>query len=1025
MQDLLNSEKEFSISVFDDIVLNSSDPLSSKKTESEEILLKFKNQSTSWTKVDFILKNSKQQQSHYVALQILEETVKTKWYILEENIKQGIRDYIFQMVVEKTKENCQSYVLHELNRIIVEIAKRDWPKRWPNFISDLINVSTSISMDVCKNTLEILKKLNEDIFLKLNDGITTVKKRILRNQMKQEFPTIFNFLKMILEFSKNNSVDDALLQTTLSTFSGFVNSMPVDFIFLTDIVELVCEHINSSHSVESLMCLIEIVDLGRDKSLFNNVNLMKANEEKIWIIFLNAFQFLELYLKKFTKEKVFEIYRHMDTSEKNFIFRFSQLFASIFEFYTPLLESKNIQTTRIALEHMILFSRIDDSKIFLVLFEVWNKFVFDLYTEFPFNNREPRRNLRRFEYKGVLVQLLNCLVEKMPRPEEVFIIVNEYGEIIKNKLIETDQIDFYKKMKSCLYHLAFLIEDDLKRYFITKTGAQLEVEKWDWSKVNKLCWAIGCISGVFTENSERDFFVSILKYLLVLCDMRPSRFDKAVVASNIMFIIGQYHRFLLHNKSFLKTVVKKLFEFMDESHEGVKDMACDNFYKIAERCPREVLLQREDNMIFLTYILQNLKNITKSLEFYQKRFIYEGVLNIIKEIPREESNKETILKNIQKLLSSICDTNIFSDEYLANLVNVVSSVETVKMISHVLKSHSLIYKFLPFSCDSSYESLFPLYFKLYDLSNNMMLMSNDPDIVANSRTIKSNINELFIEIINAKFTKEQFITQLCEKVIYDFNNNPKFKDPLIISLGKSIIKNINKEKNMQYVQIELFFNSALLKPSIPYVMKADNNPEISLNYLELIEEFLESSFNTFFSNLYASDLFVPVYNSVLNSITCMREISDLGLKVLILFFKKCFETNQLQFFSQNYILTLENLLGIIFDKDTKHNFKLQSSLLALMINISSNISSLNNSEPNVMLLSNHMLSLFSQSFSNITEKSLKVFIAGLFELSKNEEMFREHLEDFSVKIYEFGTDEDLEEEIALKNERILKSQELK
>ena len=38
---------------------------------------------------------------------------------------------------------------------------------------------------------------------------------------------------------------------------------------------------------------------------------------------------------------------------------------------------------------------------------------------------------------------------------------------------------------------------------------------------------------------------------------------------------------------FLKTVVNKLFEFMHETHEGVQDMACDTFIKIAIKCRRQ------------------------------------------------------------------------------------------------------------------------------------------------------------------------------------------------------------------------------------------------------------------------------------------------------------------------------------------------------------------------------------------------------------------------------------------------------
>lgn len=50
--------------------------------------------------------------------------------------------------------------------------------------------------------------------------------------------------------------------------------------------------------------------------------------------------------------------------------------------------------------------------------------------------------------------------------------------------------------------------------------------------------------------------------------MKRGKDNKAVVASNIMYIVGQYPRFLKAHWKFLKTVVNKLFEFMHETHEG-------------------------------------------------------------------------------------------------------------------------------------------------------------------------------------------------------------------------------------------------------------------------------------------------------------------------------------------------------------------------------------------------------------------------------------------------------------------------
>lgn len=50
--------------------------------------------------------------------------------------------------------------------------------------------------------------------------------------------------------------------------------------------------------------------------------------------------------------------------------------------------------------------------------------------------------------------------------------------------------------------------------------------------------------------------------LLGLCEQKRGKDNKAIVASNIMYVVGQYPRFLRAHWRFLKTVVNKLFEFM-------------------------------------------------------------------------------------------------------------------------------------------------------------------------------------------------------------------------------------------------------------------------------------------------------------------------------------------------------------------------------------------------------------------------------------------------------------------------------
>ena len=69
---------------------------------------------------------------------------------------------------------------------------------------------------------------------------------------------------------------------------------------------------------------------------------------------------------------------------------------------------------------------------------------------------------------------------------------------------------------------------------------------------------------------EKRFLVTVIKDLLGLCEQKKGKDNKAIIASNIMYIVGQYPRFLRAHWRFLKTVVNKLFEFMHETHEGVQ-----------------------------------------------------------------------------------------------------------------------------------------------------------------------------------------------------------------------------------------------------------------------------------------------------------------------------------------------------------------------------------------------------------------------------------------------------------------------
>jgi exportin-1 len=176
--------------------------------------------------------------------------------------------------------------------------------------------------------------------------------------------------------------------------------------------------------------------------------------------------------------------------------------------------------------------------------------------------------LRKHKYQEVMSNLRLVMIEKMVRPEEVLIVENDEGEIVREFVKETDTVQLYKTIRECLVYLTHLDVIDTETIMTEKLARQVDGSEWSWHNCNVLCWAIGSISLAMNEETEKRFLVTVIKDLLGLTEMKRGKDNKAVVASNIMYIVGQYPRFLKAHWKFLKTVVNKLFEFMHESHEG-------------------------------------------------------------------------------------------------------------------------------------------------------------------------------------------------------------------------------------------------------------------------------------------------------------------------------------------------------------------------------------------------------------------------------------------------------------------------
>ena len=336
-----------------------------------------------------------------------------------------------------------------------------------------------------------------------------------------------------------------------------------------------------------------------------------------------------------------------------FIQRLALFFCAFFRLHLQGLEVPEChQALLTGMAYLVRISEVPEEEVFKICLDYWHLLAQDLYmgdVQYrgsgsgsgpgplalggPANasvGASPRKQL----YAPVLSRVRVVMISRMAKPEEVLVVEDEAGNIVREQTKDTEVIAQYKTMREALVYLTHLDQDDTESIMLEKLAQQVDGTEWSWNNLNTLCWAIGSISGAMGEEEEKRFLVTVIKDLLGLCEMKRGKDNKAVIASNIMYVVGQYPRFLRAPKhwKFLRTVVTKLFEFMHEKHPGVQDMACDTFLKIAQKCKRKfVTLQANEAAPYIEELVARIGDNTADLEPHQIYVFYEAVGTMLSE----------------------------------------------------------------------------------------------------------------------------------------------------------------------------------------------------------------------------------------------------------------------------------------------------------------------------------------------------------------------------------------------------------
>ncbi|KAF8188381.1 CRM1 C terminal-domain-containing protein [Pholiota molesta] len=982
MEVLLDFSREFDVGLMDKVVMAFYTGVGTEQQMAQQVLTQFQDHPDSWTRVPDILEKSSFPQAKYIGLQILEKLITTKWKTLPEGQRQGIRNFIVGITVKVASDEVafrkeKTYV-NKLNLALVQILKQEWPHNWPTFISELVE-SSKTNLSLCENNMVILKLLSEEIFDFSAEQMTQTKIKNLKNQMCGEFSEIFKLCSEVLEEAHKVS----LIKATLETLLRFLNWIPLGYIFETTIIDLLLNRFLEAPEFRNvtLKCLAEIAAL----------NVGPEYDPKFVILFAMVMTSVNRMIPPSTN--IAQAYMNAGDSGQELVLNLALFLANFLSNHLRAVESEQNRDVLLnAHLYMVKVSQVDEREIFKICLEYWLKLLpigdsgllmgLSLGGTNGAQNMLNGMSLRKNIYSDVLSNLRLVVIERMVKPEEVLIVENDEGEIVREFMKESDTI---------------------------KLAKQVDGSEWSWNNLNTLCWAIGSISGAMNEETEK-------RFLVTRC------------ASDIMYIVGQYPRFLKAHWKFLKTVVNKLFEFMHETHEGVQDMACDTFIKIAQKCRRHFVMQQSgEQEPFVDEILRLLHRITVDLSPQQVHTFYEAVGYMISAQPNKPQQEKLIAK-LMDLPNNAWDSLMAQ---ASQNMDVLSSTDNIKILANVLKTNvsactSIGSFYLP-QLGRIFLDMLGLYKAVSGIVSETIqkegLIATKTPKVRQLRTVKKEILKLMETYIkkaeDLDAVNTNFMPPLLDAILGDYARNvPASRDAEVLNVMATIIQRLGP----------------LLTPQVPAIMEAVFEPTLNMINQDFAEfpEHRVGFFRllrTINLNCFPALLTIPPNNfklfmdSIIWAIKhTMRDIADIGLNLcleVVNNFASAADPSVTNAFFQQYFLSIiQDIFFVLTDADHKSGFKLQSVLLARMFQlVEVNViqtplfDPAQVSEPgmtNAIFLRQYTANLLKTAFPHVQNSQVQVFITSLTENHNDITRFKLALRDFLIQLKEFSAGDNAE-----------------
>uniref|UniRef100_A0A7S3KVF6 Importin N-terminal domain-containing protein n=1 Tax=Amphora coffeiformis TaxID=265554 RepID=A0A7S3KVF6_9STRA len=1025
---------EFDVAVLDQIVAAAYNPMDPNRIPAHQAMMQLQEVPDLWQKADGIIEKASNPHTRFYGLSILDSAIKTRWKILPPPQKEGIRNYIVGKIIAMSQEEetlaRERVFVGKLNLTLVEILKQEWPHNWPSFISDLVG-SSKTSEVLCENNMQILKLLSEEVFDFSKDQMVTEKVKRMKESLNSEFSQVFQ----LCEFVMANSQRPSLLRITLQTLQRFLTWIPLGYIFQTNLIDVLINKFFAAPVFrnEALDCLTEI-------------GTLQGLDPQYDVLFRQLFtSFLTRLADVFGPDTdLRQPFEGGSEHERQFVQKLAMFLSGFFKAHLKVLESpESHQALITGMFYLVRVSEVKDTEIFRICLEAWHMLAEELYKSehaagsSGFNgppglhlssgtNGAP--NSRKYLYSPVLNGVRQVMIANMAKPEEVLIVEDENGDIVRETTKDTDVIAQYKTMRDTLVYLTHLNCEDTETIMLAKLTEQVDGSAWSWNNLNTLCWAIGSISGAMAEDEEKRFLVTVIKDLLGLCEQKRGKDNKAVVASNIMYVVGQYPRFLKAHWKFLKTVVNKLFEFMHEIHPGVQDMACDTFLKIAGKCKRKfVTIQAEEAAPFLLELVEMLPSIISDLEPHQVQSFYESAGVMLSDKgPSVTIDRQGILAKLMELPNRTW--RMIMEQATKNVESLVEP-NTIKEIIKILKTNNRVCGAVGSLYTHQLQTFFLDMLNVYKVYSERIsaavaqqgAIATRTSLVRTMRSAKKEVLRLLIVFIDSSGPPEAepravtqgFIPPVLDPILGDYKRNiAGARDPEVLKLFAVVVSKLKTNVLDDIPRIM----DAIFEVTIEMITKNfEDYPEHRIRFFEFLRAVNLHCFVALFS-IPPEHQKLVVHSVVWAMKHTERNISDTGLDILHELLVNVGQSPHVaQSFYQQYLLSLiQDVFAVLTDRLHKSGFKMHATLLRTMFHMVQNNqvtvplfdpSSQPPGTTNQVFLRDHISNLLIASFPNLSRIQVGKFVEGMFDTTMDLPTFKTHLRDFLIELKEFSSED--------------------